>query len=97
MVERNPILLSNNIVIRIDSKRLYATFYIDTGRSLYELKAPGRLSELCEPYRHKEFHIYAGKTSVTIVNVKEAHAEELTLKLTEFLTNPNNLEPRLTR
>ena len=95
MVEETPILLSNNIVIRRAPKRLYVTFYIDTLRSTYELKAPSQMLSLCEPYRHKDFHAYVGKTSVTIVNVKSELAEELTLKLTEFLTNLDNLKPRL--
>jgi len=97
MVDETPMLLSNNIVIRIASKRLYATFYVDTMRSLYELKVPSQMLELCEPYRHKDFHAYVGKASVTIVNVKEEQAEELTEKLRSFLTNPDNLEPRLKR
>ena len=97
MVEETPILLSNNIVIRITSKRLYTTFYVDTLRSIYELKAPSQMLELCGSYRHKDFHAHVGKASVTIVNVKNEHVEELTQKLIEFLTNPDNLEPSLKR
>jgi len=93
MVEENPILLSNNIVIRITSKRLYATLYIDTWRSLYDLKTPSQLLELCKPYRHKEFRAYVGKTGVMIVNVKKEHVDELTQKLTKFLTDSDNLKP----
>ena len=92
MVERNPTLLPNGIVIRIASKRLYATFYIDTLRSPYELKVPSQMLELCSPYRHKDFHAYVGKASVRIVNAKNEHVEELTQKLIEFLTNLDNLE-----
>jgi hypothetical protein len=91
MVEETSLLLSNEVVIRISSKRLYSTFYIDTLRSQFELKEPSRLLDLCRPYRHKDFHIYLGKVSVTIVNIMRDRADELTKKLKEFLTETNNL------
>ena len=86
------IVLPNNIVIHITLNRVYARFDIDAWRSAYNLKTPRQLFDLHKPYRNKEFHAHISKTSAWIVNVKKEHVEELTQKLTEFLTNPDNLE-----
>ena len=91
MSKQKSIVLPNNILILITLKIIYATFEIDTRRSKYNLKAATQLIDLCVPYRHKNLRVYASKTGGTIFDIKKEYVEELTQKLTEFLTKSENL------